>query len=225
MKKAAIILVRLDSERFPNKALHNIKNKPLIEWCIDGLYPNNDFDIILATTDRVVDNPIEEFAKKKNIKCFRGDFNDTAKRIIDAATFYEINVFARVNGDSPFTNRDLLEKGFEAINNEGVDFVTNLIPRNFPYGISVEVFKTNVFKESYKFFTDFEKEHATTYFYRNISKFNPYLIKYSKGNDHNIRLVIDTPEDKANIEALLNKLAKPFNQYTLEEIINIYKNL
>ncbi|MFW5850687.1 MAG: cytidylyltransferase domain-containing protein [Bacteroidota bacterium] len=221
-KKAAIVLARLDSQRFPQKALHEIHGKALLEWCISWIL-NNEFEVIIATTDRDLDNPIEVLAKRNGIKCFRGDTHNVAKRVLNCVEEFNIDYFARVNGDCPFVITSLLEKAFEEIEDSDFDFVTNLVPREFPYGISVEVFNAKVYKETYKHFV-FEnyKEHVTSYFYENISNFNPYYIRYNNGNDHYIRLVVDNFADSLVIEKILSQITD-FNNLKICDLVDIYK--
>ncbi|MCF7889137.1 MAG: hypothetical protein K9L78_03360, partial [Victivallales bacterium] len=187
---AAIILSRTDSTRLPGKALLKIKNKTLLEWCIESLKGESNYKIIVATTKRKIDNTIVEIAQKNNVNFFRGDKNNVAKRVLDCANSYNLSAFARVNGDSPFIRKKLIIKAFNKIQESNFDFVTNLVPRHFPYGISVEVFKTKTYEDAYKSLeTDEQKEHVTTYFYENMSKYKPYFLTYMDGheNDHNIR--------------------------------------
>lgn len=224
----AIILARTDSSRLPGKALLKITDKTLLEWCIESLKGDSNYKIIIATTCRKVDDPIIEIAKKNNISVFRGDKNNVAKRILDCAKSFKLSAFARVNGDSPFIRKNLIIKAFDEIEKSNVDFVTNLVPRHFPYGISVEVFKTKTFLESYyKFTTKQQKEHVTTYFYENISKYNTLLLTYMDGskNDHNIRLVIDTRDDFILIDELIQRVGNDIQTIQIENIVKIFYNL
>ncbi len=224
LKKAAIILARTDSERFPEKALHLINGKTLLEWCISSVYPNNYFAVILATTKREIDNPLVELAKKNNIKYYRGDTDNVAKRILDCADYYNIDIFARVNGDSPFIIKELLIEGMKKVES-GYDFATNLVPRRFPYGISVEVFNTNIFRQTlYLLKTKDYQEHVTKYFYENINNFKPYFIKYNYGNDHDIRLVVDKKEDTVIISKIIENIKNKTN-FTVNELVEIYKQI
>lgn len=225
LNKAAIIISRLDSKRFPKKALEPLGNRMLVEWPITLIKENTNFEVILATTNRKVDNELEEVAKKNNIKCFRGKTDDIAKRIIDCCKYFNIDYFARINGDSPFVIKDLLVEGFNKIERKEIDFVTNLIPREFPYGVSVEIFEFKLYSKYYKYFNTFEKEHATTYFYKNINQFNPYCIRYTRGNDHDVRFVIDYKEDKARIVEVIKKIKEPIENINLNQLIEIYRKI
>lgn len=222
---AAIILARMDSSRFPSKATSLLGDKRLIEWSIDAILTNTSLTPILATTNRDVDQPLQEVAIEKGIHCFRGDLNNVAKRVAHCIKHFKIDYFARINGDSPFIMTDLLQESFELLEHKEVDFVTNLVPRSFPYGLSIEVFKSSFFLEYYqKFDSPALQEHMTSYFYKNIEQFNVHKITYPDGNQHDVRLVVDTPEDKVQVEQILAQLPKQ-NVYQLDNLINAYKKL
>ena len=224
----AIILARTDSTRLPGKALLKIKNRTLLEWCIESLKGDSNYKIIIATTNRKIDNTIIEIAKRNNVNFFRGDINNVAKRVLDCAKYFELSAFARVNGDSPFIRKNLIIKAFNIIEESNFDFVTNLVPRHFPYGIAVEVFKTKTFEETYKSLeTEQHKEHVTTYFYENISKYNSFCLTYMDGikNDHNIRLVVDTIDDFIKMNDLIQRVDNDIQTIQTENIVKLFNNL
>lgn len=224
MKKAAIILVRLDSIRFPGKALKYLGKKYLIEWCIDAMLPQDEFEVILATTDRPIDQPLVNVAERRNIKIFRGCCENVALRIKQCVETYNIEIFARVNGDSPFPQRDLITEAFRKIEHEKFDFVTNLIPRMYPYGIAVEVFRSLFYTAHFShFINENEFEHVTPYFYQNIDKISAYKMEYCSGNDHAVRLVVDTPSDLQHLQKVINNI--PDEKPGLQNIIREYKKI
>jgi spore coat polysaccharide biosynthesis protein SpsF len=225
VKRAAIILARLDSRRFPNKALSLIREMTIIEYSINALQNLKDTDIVLATTERNIDDPLTEIAAKNHISLFRGNTDNVAKRVLDCIQALDISFFARINGDSPFVRKELLEEAFNILEKTDYDFVTNLVPRTYPYGISVEVFRASIYQEAFpKFSKERYTEHVTTYFYDHIDDFNPFYMNYSSGDQHDIRLVIDTPEDKVRIEKLMMEIENP-NSVPLEMIIQVYRKL
>lgn len=222
-----IVLSRLDSSRLPGKALIKIHGKTLIEWCLESLKNESSYKIIIATTDREIDDPIVRIAQSNNVEYFRGDKDNVAKRVLDCARHYKLSAFARINGDSPFIRKDLILEAFNMIENSNYDFVTNLVPRHFPYGLSVEVFKTDVFEETLlKIDDDQHKEHVTTYFYQNIERFKPYLITYADGktNDQHIRLVVDTKEDLSIIEKMLEIIGNDIQTITIQDLVTVFNN-
>ncbi len=214
----------MDSSRFPRKAVTKLGGKRLIEWSIDALLDIPEIKPILATTDRSIDDPLANIAKEKGIDVFRGDLNNVAGRVAACIEKFELEAFARINGDSPFLPHQDLVAAFSKIEDANIDFVTNLLPRAFPYGVSIEVMKASFYLSHLpQLLSAHYREHLTSYFYDHIDQFKVHKIKYTQGNDHQIRLVVDTPEDKENIEKLLALFPK--NQKPeFSELVNLYKN-
>jgi len=223
---AAIILTRLDSKRFPEKALKKLGGIKLLEHPIRALIGGGIFQPIIATSSRKTDDPLENLAKKYEIPIFRGELENVSRRIIDCLKFYKISEFARINGDSPFVRIDLLEKGYNLLKENNYDFVTNLYPRTFPYGISVEIFNANFYIKKMMNITDpLDREHATSYFYKNINQFKYKNISMdNKQNNQDIRLTIDIPKDLEHIQAMIN-LDKNIFQRNINQIISTYKQI
>jgi len=221
---AAIILVRLDSKRFPEKALKKLGRIKLIEYPIRALLKGKVFQPIIATTSRKIDDPLADLAKKYNILIFRGELKNVSRRIINCLRLYNIATFARINGDSPFVQTDLLQQGYDLYKKNNYDFVTNLCPRTFPYGMSVEIFNAKFYiKNMLGAANKFDQEHVTSYFYKNNKKFKHHNIRMNQHQDnHDIRLTIDTPEDLRRIQAMINYDKKIF-QKNISEIISVYK--
>ena len=206
-RKAAIVLTRLDSARFPGKALVPVRGTPLLQRCVEALLPARDFMVLVATTSRPCDDPIVRLASQLGVECFRGNTEDVALRALQCAQAHGVEIFARVNGDSPFQNIELLRQGFAAVESGRYDFCTNLVPRAFPYGVSVEVVRTAFFAECYsRFSTPYHREHVTAYLYENLDAFRVCRLAYPAGNDHDVRLAIDTPSDLAVVEGVLAQL-------------------
>jgi spore coat polysaccharide biosynthesis protein SpsF (cytidylyltransferase family) len=223
---AAIILVRLDSKRFPHKALAKLGGVRLIESIIQTLLEDKFFIPIIATTNRLVDEPLVEVANFFNIDIFRGDLENISRRVIDCLKVHNIKYFARINGDSPFIRLDLLKEGAAILEKNNYDFVTNLYPRSFPYGMSVEIFKSDFFIESMDKISDPRyMENITSYFYDNISKFKYKNISMENGKNYqNIRLTVDTTDDLDLIQRMIN-LDKFIFKRDVEEIVSIYEKV
>ena len=88
--------------------------------------------------------------------------------------------------------------------------ITNLKPRTYPKGHSIEIIKSNFYLENYKFITNnYDKEHVTSYLYR---KKNKIKIKsfISKKIFNNLNYCIDYKEDLLKIKKFLRNLRIKF---------------
>lgn len=216
-----LILARHSSKRLSGKAVKPLGNETVIGHIISLAHNCSFAETILATSDEESDDILEEEAHRLGVKCFRGSLNNVAERIADCIQFFGIKKFARINGDSPFLRTDLLKKAFNILHTSDVDFVTNLQPRSFPYGIALEVFRSEVYLRNIKFFNDIEKEHVTSYFYQHLSEFNYENLISPRSYPTNVTLTIDDEDTYATISRMF------FNDpqiavRSLEEIIHQY---
>jgi len=219
---AGIILARMDSSRFPRKALTPVAGIPLLERCLRGVERSNSFIPVLATTARPVDDPLDNFAKNMGILCYRGDLENIYRRVCDCLRKYRIDIFARINGDSPFVQPDLLNDGLNLLEQQNCDFVTNLVPRRFPYGVSVEIFRSEFFLNAEKCLSTPEhREHISSYFYQNLADMS-YSAIVAEANLSSVRLTIDTPDDLSFIERMQKKEPRLFTS-SLSNVVELYQ--
>ncbi|MEC9092975.1 MAG: NTP transferase domain-containing protein [Planctomycetota bacterium] len=200
LNAAGIVVCRLDSTRLPGKVLKTVQGAPLLKWVIDRVHEVQEFNrgVIVATSDRTIDDPISEFCKAHKIKVFRGSANDVSGRILNCAVENDLDWFARINADSPFVDADLLERACRIAASDRFDFITNLSPRSYPYGVSVEMIRTTTFQEAYQQMCSSDHfEHVTQIFYESTLglEFRKYNILNMAENQSQIRLTVDTPED------------------------------
>ena len=102
-KVVGIILCRSNSKRLKNKLKLRIEKKNFFEFYLDRLFKCKHIDdYIIATTNNKKDDFFEKFAKKRNIKIFRGSENNVLKRMVDA--YKNLNkkyeVIVRCNADN-----------------------------------------------------------------------------------------------------------------------------
>lgn len=180
--------------------------------------------IVLATSRRKIDDPLGDFAHAALIHCFRGSTENVAERVLECALESQADFFVRINGDSPYLNPDLVTSGLELARLEVPDLVSNIHPRTFPYGISVEIVKTSSFAASIGSFSETEREHPTSFFYSNWTKFRILNLSADYHFDTSLRLVVDTPRDLLNFRFVVDSLGTEFASASLTEILNEFKN-
>ena len=109
-KVAAIIFSRFDSKRLPGKALIDIYGRCLLGRVIDRAKCIKGIDfVIVATTDREIDDQIVRFARTQEVDVVRGSCEDVLQRALDACEKYKLTKFARICGDRPFFDPDLIK--------------------------------------------------------------------------------------------------------------------
>ncbi len=142
MKTVAIIQARMNSERLPGKTLFQISGRPVLQYIIDRLiHCDGIAEIVVATSVMAENDAVDFYCIERKIACHRGPEEDVAKRFIEVLEKYGYESFVRVNGDSPLIDQGLISKGIKIFFNKNYDLVTNVFPRTYPKGQSVEVIK------------------------------------------------------------------------------------
>jgi len=195
---AVLVPARLDSIRLPCKGLKRLGSLPVIGHVLER---SNQIkyikDVLLTTTNRSIDDPLVAYAKTVlKVSVYRGELNDVAKRFLNCAEKYDIDYIIRVNGDCPFIDPDLITEGIKICIDGGYEFVTNIPERTYPYGISVEIFRTSTLRKLLppKNFME-DREHVTPCLYKNLDKIHHYIMKSNKPDLKKARLVVDTEDD------------------------------
>tara|TARA_Y200000002_G_C22636109_1_gene644724 strand:- start:238 stop:879 length:642 start_codon:yes stop_codon:yes gene_type:complete len=203
-----IIQARTSSVRFRNKVLQPIYGVPLIQHVVNRVKKSKKISkIVVATSTNRNDKKLIDYLKKNKINCFKGELNNVALRLYKSARLYKKNFFMRISGDSPLIDYRILNKAikiFESSKNK-CDLVTNVFPRTFPQGQSVEIIKTSIIKKNINKFSKQDKEHVTKFFYDNSNKFHIKNFIYMGKNKKKIKLSIDTKKDLKNILSKVNK--------------------
>jgi len=216
-----IIQARTSSRRFPNKVLTKINNIPMLTFVYDRVKKAKKIKkIIIAFSKNNSDNELQKYCKKKKYNYFRGSLNNVLERYSKVSQKYKVNSFVRVNGDSPCIDPELIDYGLKLFQKKDCDIVTNVFPRSFPKGVSVEVIKSSLVHKlvKNKKLSKYNKEHMTSYFYKNYKKFNIVNFKNRK-NYSKFNLAVDKKDDLKKIEKIL--IRKKFLDYTWKKIIKI----
>jgi spore coat polysaccharide biosynthesis protein SpsF (cytidylyltransferase family) len=220
---ALIILARYNSQRLYGKALKPLNRTTLLGTVFSALDKQPQF-IVLATSNSEEDDLLVEEAEKAGIAVFRGHLNNVAKRVADCINKFGITNFARLNGDSPFVPIELLNNAFDLIDAQDLDLVTNIYPRSFPYGMSLEVIKSKTFLQNIDFFSEKEQEHITSFFYKNIHLFKFKNIESGFRDLTNIILTVDDEKGYALIKSMFERDAE-IQRKSIQQIVSLYHNV
>tara|TARA_A100000164_G_C21875385_1_gene757330 strand:+ start:239 stop:952 length:714 start_codon:yes stop_codon:yes gene_type:complete len=199
VKIAWLIFARAKSKRLPNKCYLKIKGLNTIERIVKNASINNinKKDIFLCTSiDESCDN-LESIAKRLKINVLRGSEDYPLERIMSKDAKYKLKNYdylVRICGDSPFYPFLLTEKSVNAYknNSDNLFAITNIRKRNFPNGMSIEIYDNQALK--------------------NLLNENPLLGKIehmseliSKNKPKNLK-IIDIESSQNMLEILPNKL-------------------
>ena len=209
----------MTSKRFPGKVLAPFLNRPLLDHVVQQIKKSEiNSSIILATSSDNTDNPLASYAKELDLKVVRGSLDNVVERYALALDSYSCDAFFRVCGDSPLLLPSLFNHAVSIYRNKRYDVITNIFPRTYPVGMSVELIKAETFlKLKNNSLSQDEKEHLSKYFYNNFNKFKIHNIECNLPIDQNLKLAIDEYNDLEKIETwLLDKKDKIENLFPIK---------
>lgn len=219
----AIVQTRMSSQRLAGKVLRQTAGKPLIQYLLERLKCCRRLEaVIVATSTHESDAPIADFCRHYGITCFRGSLLDVAGRFNAVLNEYSFEAFARVNGDSPLLDPALVDRGVDCLLNSEAEIVTNVLPRTYPRGQSVEVLRTQTFRRGYEQMHQADDlEHVTSFFYRNQQGFRIHNFESTQRYGR-IQLAVDTEHDLRVFAAIVARMDRPHWEYGLTEIVRLY---
>ncbi len=226
MKMLGIVQARMSSHRLPGKVLAPIAGKPLLSYLIDRLRRSESLQtFVIATSEERSDDPIADFCAEQSLTCVRGSLEDPSARIAAVLRNQSHAAFARICADSPFYDPDTLDQLISLFDAERYDLVTNVMPRSFPRGQSVEVVASELFLRMLPEFDIEDREHVTRYFYRSCEKFRIRNVSCSDGDLSSVNFCIDTPDDLRRAEQMVRLMVKPQQLYRRQELVDLYRQV
>jgi len=209
MKACAIpirifVQARMSSRRFPGKVLAPLAGRPMIDHVLERCGDAFGGDrVVLATSVERSDDALVAHAQDLGANVFRGDLDNVFARFQQCLAAHPCEWFVRISADSPLIDPRLIARVAER-REPSIDLVTNVQPRTFPAGQSVEVVSAQRFASmDAAGLTAEEREHVTLVFYRHADR---YRVRNVASRDPQLaqqHLTVDTREDLAAVEALL----------------------
>jgi spore coat polysaccharide biosynthesis protein SpsF len=225
MRIGAIVHARLSSRRLPGKVLRALAGEPLLGHLFARLGRAEGVDaLLLATSTAADDDAIAAFAEARGIACHRGPLDDVAARLLGAAEAHKLDAVVRINGDSPLLDPALVTQAVRLFRRGGVDLTTNVFPRSFPKGQSVEVIATAALARVVRDADPADREHVTQHLYRHAGEFR--IHNFAAAVPHpELQLSVDTPDDFRRIEGILERAGPAAATMDLARIIEIAETL
>jgi len=224
MKKVVIIIqARMTSTRLPGKVLKPILNRPMFSYQLERLRQvTRAHQIVVATTVNVTDDPIVKFCVHENVACIRGSEDDVLSRYVLAAQEHQANTVVRITSDCPLLDPELVDQLIGMyIDAPTVDYVSNLQPQTWPYGMAVEVFDVNALYEAGREATDpAEREHVTPFINRRPDRYHLQAVTHSEDLSYH-RWTVDTPEDFELIYRIFCELYPEHPTFRMGDVLDV----
>ncbi|MGE0254641.1 MAG: NTP transferase domain-containing protein [Alphaproteobacteria bacterium] len=222
-----LVFARLDSRRLPGKALTPLGGRPMlarvVERCVRARLAG---PVVVATSDRAADDPIADVAGRLGVGVFRGDVDDVAGRALACSDSLGARQFVRISGDSPLIDPVLIDRLVALHRARGAALTTNLHPRSFPPGLSVEVIDTAALHMALAAGGDaYDREHVTPALYRTLPAARIHNVQCDTAVPAGLSLAVDTADDLRFVASLLAALGENAPGAGYAEIIATARSL
>ena len=218
-----IIQARMGSSILPGKVLEKIfGDKTVLDCLIDQLSHSKLItNIVVATSENKLDDPIEKLAQKKGTNCFRGSELDVLDRYYQCARINSFPIIVRIPADKPLIDPFFVDKIIEEFLKNDLDYISTFNPPSFPRGSEVEVFNFDSLENAWKNASlPSEREHVTPYLYTS-EKFR--ITNYSNEEDiSDVRYAVDRYEDLVLVKKIFGKIKK--NPILMKDILTLFKD-
>jgi len=212
----------MTSRRLPGKSLRLLCGKPMLQYVLESLGQVDELvETIVATSTDPSDDPIAEFCEQFGWDCFRGSLDNVAERLLQAAIAHDYSVFVRASGDSPLLDPRLVARAVGLFAESDANLVTNVFPRTYPAGMSVEVVRTETFERIVPELADpGDREHVTSYFYHQAEQFR--IVNFARDVPRrDVHLAVDTLEQFEYVTRIVGLMRRPHWEYSLEDVLRL----
>lgn len=220
MTTLLIVQARMTSTRLPGKVLLPLAGEPMLTRLVERLRRVQRADgIVIATTTNATDDPIAALCSQLGMPCHRGSEHDVLSRYADAARLHGANTVVRITSDCPLIDPALIDQVIAAYEEGGSDYVSNMLPPTWPYGMAVEVFSAAALAQAHAEATQAaEREHVTPFIYWHPERYRLRNVA-SPVDLSQHRWTVDTPEDYALVGRLFDHLMPNHPQFTQADVL------
>jgi spore coat polysaccharide biosynthesis protein SpsF len=228
VKIAAIVQARLGSTRLPGKVLLPLAGKPLLQRMLERvLGSSTPFELLVATTTEVQDQPVRDLCREMGVRCYSGHPHDLLDRHYRAARESRADVVVKIPSDCPMIDPAVIDRvlGFFLARNAEFDYVSNLHPPSYPDGNDVEVMPFSTLACAWSEASrPLEREHTTPFIWDQPGRFRIGNVTWETGLDfsESHRWTIDYQEDYALLSWVYDELWSASHPlFSMHEIINL----
>ncbi len=220
MKTVIVVQARMTSTRLPGKVLLPLGGEPMLTRLVQRLRRVRLADaIVIATTTNASDDAIVALCERLGVAHHRGSEHDVLSRYAEAAALQQADTVVRVTSDCPLIDPALIDQVIEDFAQGGCDYVSNMMPPTWPYGMAVEVFSVQALQEAHaQASQDSEREHVTPFIYWNAQRYRLRNVACSQNLSH-YRWTVDMPEDYELVSLLFEALYQTHPQFRLEDLL------
>ena len=208
MKTVAIIQARMGSTRLPGKVFSNLSGRPALAWVVRAAQAAVGVDEIwVATSSNAADDAVAQWCKTNAIPVHRGSERDVLDRYAGAIHASAAEVVVRLTADCPLLDPSVIAQTIRLRAVTGVDYASNVDPPTWPDGLDCEAVTAMALLAAAKEATrDSDREHVTPFIRNNRARFSSETLIAPLPGLAAERWTLDTPNDRAFLAALTERL-------------------
>lgn len=222
MKTLLIVQARMTSTRLPGKVLLALAGLPMLTRLVERLRRVRRAEgIVIATTTNATDDPVAALCAQLGVASHRGSEHDVLSRYADAARLHGADVVVRITSDCPLIDPALIDQVIAVYEEGDSDYVSNMLPPTWPYGMAVEVFSAAALQQAHAEATQAaEREHVTPFIYWHPKRYRLRNVTSAVNLSHH-RWTVDTPEDYELVRRLFDALIPTHPDFTQEDVLAV----
>jgi spore coat polysaccharide biosynthesis protein SpsF len=223
MTVAVIAQARMGSSRLPGKTLEPLGSDTVLDWVVlrSQLADRVD-EVIVATSDDPVDDPIERRCRALDITCVRGDPLDVLDRYRVALMMTDADEIVRITADCPLIDPDIVDLAIETRRRCDADYVSTSLDGRYPRGLDVEVVRRSVLEAAaIEAIDPDEREHVTLFVYRHPERFTCAPVVCPSWARHpELRITVDEGPDLEVVRRIVDELGIDATSFRGEEVLS-----
>lgn len=226
-KIVATIEARMSSSRLPGKVLMDLSGKPVLQHIVERLKRSRYIDeVVVATTDRPGDDPVETLCRSIGCGCFRGSEDDVLLRVLEAARSADAGLIVEITGDCPCIDWRHVDAAVDLFFEASCDYVSNIGLRPYPVGFEVQVFPTAVLADvDARTRNPVDHEHVSLYIYTHPEIYRIRHLEADDGMYHpDIEVTLDTAEDYKLISEIYDRLYMRNKDFSAADVIGLLES-
>ncbi len=212
----------MGSTRLPGKVLMPVAGRPMLSYQLERLRRCQRVDrIVVATSTLAADDAIAAFCERESAMFVRGPELDVLARFALAAQATSASIVVRVTADCPLLEPALVDQAIDAFAVGDCDYLSNMHPPTWPYGLAVEVMTRRALDEAAaEARAPAEREHVTPFLYWRPERYR--LRSITRQPDlRTHRWTVDTPEDFELVARILTALYPTRPNFTIDDVLGL----
>lgn len=216
----ACIIVRMNSTRFPGKALTYLHDDTTqLSYLIQRLQRVASIaEICVCTTQNPEDDILEEHARAHGVHVYRGSEDDVVSRMLGAADMVRADTIVRVTGDNPLTAVDLLDRQIAKHHAEHLEFSRFV---RLPLGMTADVISAQALRRCASMMSDACSEYVLFTIF-DPTAFRCGVLELRDMRDYGSESIsIDTPSDLQRVRRIIQSHPDPLALNARETLSHI----